>query len=249
MIEIKTGSEIEKIRASCEVVTEFILGVKEVLKPGMRTKDIEEIAWETARRKGARPAFFEYMGYPAACCVSLNEEILHGIPSDKVIKEGDIVSVDFGVEIDGFYGDGAWTFAVGEIKPEVQRFLEVARQALYAGIDFAKPGKRVGDISSAVQTLVESRGFNVVRDYCGHGIGRKLHEDPPVPNYGRKGTGPKLVHGMVLCIESMVCMGLYDVELKSDGWTAVTKDGSLTAHFEHTVAILSSGSEILTGYR
>ncbi|MCL2103203.1 MAG: type I methionyl aminopeptidase [Syntrophorhabdaceae bacterium] len=218
-----------------------------MIRPGVTTGELEEFADDYIRRCGVKSAFKGYMGYPAHLCASLNEGVVHGIPSRKrVVQNGDILSIDFGVFKDGYYGDAAKTFAVGEIDPKSARLIEVTEKSLYAGIEAAKPGKRVGDISSAVQTLVEAAGFSVVRDFVGHGIGKSMHEEPQVPNFGCGGTGPVLYPGMTIAIEPMVNAGGYEVRVMSDGWTVLTRDGSRSAHFEHTIVVTEYGNEILS---
>lgn len=247
MIIIKNSEELEKIRKSCQIVARVIEELKTFLKEGLTTKQIELFIENLIIKMKGLPAFKGYRGYPASACISLNEQVVHGIPSDKVfIKEGDIVSVDVGVIYDGFYGDAAYTYPVGKISEEAKRLLRVTEEALYKGIGQAKAGKRVGDISSAIQKHVESNGFSVVRAFVGHGVGRLLHEEPQIPNFGKEGIGPKLRKGMTLAIEPMVNAGTYEVKILSDGWTAVTKDGSLSAHFEHTVVVTDNEPEILT---
>uniref|UniRef100_A0A7C4AK62 Methionine aminopeptidase n=1 Tax=Thermodesulfovibrio aggregans TaxID=86166 RepID=A0A7C4AK62_9BACT len=247
MIIIKTPEELKKIRKSCQIVAMVIEELKIFLKEGLTTKQIELFIENLILKMKGLPAFKGYRGYPASACISINEQVVHGIPSEKVfIKEGDIVSVDVGVIYDGFYGDAAYTYPVGMISTDAERLLKVTEEALYKGIQNAKAGKRVGDISSAIQKHVESNGFSVVRAFVGHGVGRLLHEDPQIPNFGREGIGPKLRKGMTIAIEPMVNAGTHEVKVLPDGWTAVTKDGSLSAHFEHTVAVTDNEPEILT---
>ena len=247
MIFLKSPWEIEKMRRSNAIVAEILARLREAIKPGITTLELNRLAEDLCRRKGAKPAFKGYRGYPFSLCVSVNEEVVHGFPSKKrVLKEGDIVSLDFGVLYDGYYGDAAITVPVGEISERAKRLLRVTEEALYKGIEQAVVGKRLGDISSAIQRYVEAHGYSVVRQFVGHGIGRALHEDPQVPNFGKPGRGIKLKEGMVLAIEPMVNEGTYEVEILADGWTAVTKDRKLSAHFEHTVAITQNGPEILS---
>ncbi len=247
MIIIKTPEELKKIRKSCQIVAMVIEELKIFLKEGLTTKQIELFIENLILKMKGLPAFKGYRGYPASACISINEEVVHGIPSEKVfIKEGDIVSVDVGVIYEGFYGDAAYTYPVGRISTDTERLLKVTEEALYKGIQNAKAGKRVGDISSAIQKHVESNGFSVVRAFVGHGVGRLLHEDPQIPNFGKEGIGPKLRKGMTIAIEPMVNAGTHEVKILPDGWTAVTKDGSLSAHFEHTVAVTDNEPEILT---
>ncbi|MDD5434728.1 MAG: type I methionyl aminopeptidase [Nitrospira sp.] len=246
MIILKSSREIEKIKVSGRIVAEVLEELKKKVKHGVRSKEIDRAAEELIKKRGGIPAFKGYRGYPGTACISVNDEIVHGIPSERVFEEGDIVSIDIGVIKDGYYGDAAVTVPVGEIKGEVKRLLEVTEESLYKGIEKAVPGNRVSDISCAVQEFVESAGYSVVREYVGHGIGRSLHEDPPVPNFGERGKGPRLKSGMVLAIEPMVNAGRSDLVVLDNGWTAVTKDKSLSAHFEHTVAITEYGHLILT---
>jgi methionyl aminopeptidase len=247
-IVIKTPQEVEKMRRSGAVVREILDHVRGFVKPGATTMDLENAAAAKIVELGATPAFKGYHGYPAVLCTSVNSEVVHGIPSSsRVLREGDIVSIDTGVIIDGFYGDSAITVPVGgKIAPKTQRLLEVTQASLESGIRAVKAGAYLGDIGAAVQEVVEADGFSVVREFVGHGIGTRLHEDPQVPNYGRRGQGLRLREGMVLCIEPMVNSGKPDVQVLSDGWTAVTQDGSLSAHFEHTVAVTADGAVILT---
>ena len=247
MIILKAPWEIEKMRRSNAIVAEILAILKEAVKPGITTMELNELAEEICIKKGARPAFKGYRNYPYSLCVSINEEVVHGLPSKKrYLQEGDIVSLDFGVFYDGYYGDAAITVPVGKISANAKRLLKVTENALYKGIEQAREGRRVLDISAAIQTYVESHGYSVVRQFVGHGIGRSLHEDPQVPNFGKPGKGAKLKVGMVLAIEPMVNEGTYEVEILPDGWTAVTKDRKLSAHFEHTVAITKNGPEILS---
>jgi methionyl aminopeptidase len=250
-IELKTAKEIEKMRVASRVVGEILEKLSKIIKPGITTKDIDIFSEKYIRSLNMIPAFLGVRGakcpFPASACVSINDEVVHGIPSaSRKLKLGDVVSVDMGVFYEGYYGDGARTYAVGGISDTATKLLRVTEQALHNGIKQALPGNRLGDISSAVQKTVEDAGFSVVRDFVGHGIGRALHEDPQIPNYGKSGVGVKLISGMVLAIEPMVNVGSYEVCMLDDDWTIVTKDGSLSAHFEHTVAITKDGYEILT---
>ena len=247
-IMIKTPLEIEKMRRSGQVVREVLEHVRQFVKPGASTQDLENAAAGKIKELGAKPAFKGYRGFPCVLCTSVNEEVVHGIPSaSRVLRDGDIVSIDTGVILDGYYGDSAITVAVGEkVSPRTKRLLEVTQASLERGIEAIKPGATLGDVGAAVQEVVEAEGFSVVREFVGHGIGTRLHEDPQVPNYGRRGQGQKLREGMVIAIEPMVNAGKPDVHVLSDGWTAVTQDGSLSAHFEHTVAVTAEGATILT---
>ncbi len=239
------------MRAASQVVVSVLERLKEEVKAGVSTWDLDRIAEEVSRREGATPAFKGYRGYPASVCFAVNDEVVHGIPSrNKILNDGDIISLDFGAYLDGFYGDSAITVPVGKVSALAERLLRVTRDSLYKGIEMARPGNRLFDISRAIQSCVDNEGFSVVRAFVGHGIGRKLHEDPQVPNFvpenGNWGRGIKLKAGMVIAIEPMVNVGRPDVRVLSDGWTAVTVDGTLSAHFEHTVAILEEGPRILT---
>jgi methionyl aminopeptidase len=250
-IELKTVEEIEKMRTAGRVVGEILQRLFGIIKPGITTKDIDIFSEKYIKSLNMIPAFLGVKGiscpFPASACVSINDEVVHGIPSaSRILKSGDIVSVDIGVIYEGYYGDAAMTYAVGSISVAAAKLLEIAELSLQKGIEQALSGKRLGDISYAVQKTVEDAGFSVVRDFVGHGIGRSLHEDPQIPNFGRAGTGIKLFPGMVLAIEPMVNAGNYEVCMLDDNWTVVTKDGGLSAHFEHTVAITENGCEILT---
>ncbi len=247
MIVIKSPDEINKIRRACQIVAEVFERLKSFIKEGLSTKEVEKFIEHIILKRGGIPAFKGYRGYPASACISINEEVVHGIPSESVIlKEGDIVGIDVGVIFDGFYGDGAYTFKIGKVSDIAEKLVEVTHQALYKGIEKAILGNRIGDISNEIQNYVESHGFSVVRAFVGHGIGRALHEEPQIPNFGKKGTGPKLRKGMTLAIEPMVNVGTFEVEILPDGWTAVTKDRSLSAHFEHTIAVTDGEPQILT---
>ena len=250
MIELKSASEIEKMRRPARVVAEVLAALRDMVRPGTTTAELDRAAERMINRAGARSAFKNYrvgsVVFPAVLCVSINEEVVHGIPSDRALKEGDIVSLDFGVEIDGYYGDSAITVPVGKIDDDSQRLIETTERSLYAGIEHLRPGERLGDVGAAVQRVAESEGFSVVRDFVGHGIGRALHEEPQVPNYGTPGRGRALKPGMVIAIEPMVNVGTPGVRVLDDGWTAVTADGRRSAHFEHTVAVTTDGPEILT---
>jgi len=246
MIVIKSPREIAIMCEAGRLVAQAHEIVREMLKPGITTLEIDRKVEAFIRAQNAEPSFKGYHGYPASTCISINEELVHGIPGDRRIEEGDIVSVDIGVYYKGYHGDSAWTYAVGAISPVAQRLLEVTERSLYAGIEQAQPGNRLSDIGHAIQQVVESAGFSVVREYVGHGIGREMHEDPQVPNYGEPGRGPRLRPGMTLAIEPMVCVGDWRTRVLADKWTVVSADGSLTAHFEHTIAITEDGPEILT---
>jgi methionyl aminopeptidase len=247
-VVLKSSTEIEKMRRAGKVVREVLEHVRSLVKPGATTLELDKAAEKRMTELGAKPAFKGYHGFPAVLCTSINSEVVHGIPSNKrVLKEGDIVSIDCGAIIDGYYGDSAITVPVGEkIDPKTVRLLNATQASLQAAIDAVKPGATLGDIGHAVQTVVEAEGFSVVRDFVGHGIGSNMHEDPQVPNYGEAGRGMKLRAGMVIAIEPMVNAGKPEVRVLKDGWTAVTDDGSMSAHFEHTVAVTDTGARILT---
>lgn len=246
MIILKSPQEIERMKVPCTMVAEVLELLKESVKPGVTTLALNEIAEKEAFKRKAKPAFKGYNGYKYSLCCSVNDQVVHGMPSNSPLHDGDIVSLDFGVLFDGFYGDAALTLPVGDVSDCASRLLRVTEESLYAAIDFAKPTYRLSDISCAVQSYVETRGFSVVRDFVGHGIGKHLHESPQVPNYGLPGRGVKLKPGMVLAIEPMINEKGPAVKVLEDGWTAVTCDGGLSAHFEHTVAITEHGPEILT---
>lgn len=244
---VSSERELALISMACKIVAETLLKIGEHIKPGVTTLYLDRLAERYIRSRGGVPAFKGYKGYPATICASVNEEVVHGIPSrSKVLKEGDIVSIDVGVQYKGFYGDGAWTFCVGEVSEEAKRLIEVTKTSLEIAIKNLKAGVRIGDLGEIIQSYVESQGFSVVRDYAGHGIGRSLHEFPQVPNFGERNTGPTIEEGMVLAIEPMVNAGGYEVEVLSDGWTVVTKDRKLSAHFEHTVLVRKEDTLVLT---
>jgi methionyl aminopeptidase len=246
VIVIKNKEEIEVMRRAGKVVAQVLDRVGETLAPGMTTSDLNRMIDEFIRAQGAVPAFLNYNGFPASACISVNDEVVHGIPGDREILDGDVVSVDVGSIVDGFYGDSARTFAVGQITDAKQKLLDSTRRSLEAGIDKARQDNRLGEISAAVQAVAEGDGYGVVRQLVGHGIGRQMHEDPQVPNYGSPSEGPILKAGMVLAIEPMINAGTYEVKTMPDGWTVVTADGQPSAHFEHTVAVTEDGPDILT---
>jgi methionyl aminopeptidase len=246
MILLKSAQELARMERANRIVAEILEGVKERVKPGVETRELDELAEEMCRRHQVEPAFKGYRGYPRSICVSVNEEIVHGIPGPRKLKYGDLVSLDFGVKYDGYYGDAALSLALGEVSPQAKALLAVTEESLYAGIAEFKAGGRLTDISHAVQTVVEAAGFGVIREFVGHGIGRSLHEDPQLPNFGPPGRGPVLQPGMTLAIEPMTAAGSWKVKVLGDGWTAVTTDGSLAAHFEHTVALTEKGPVILS---
>lgn len=247
MIVLKTSRELKLMREAGRISAKALRLVGEAVKPGVSTAYLDKLAYDYIISQGARPNFLNYGGFPATACISVNNQVIHGIPSKHtILKEGDIVSVDLGAAIDGYNGDNAATFACGKVTDEAQRLMDVTRESLYEGIKMATVGNRIGDIGSAVQQYVEARGYSVVRKFVGHGVGASLHEDPEVPNYGKPGRGVRLQRGMTLAIEPMVNAGGYDVQQLSDGWTVITADGSLSAHFEHSVAITDDGPIILT---
>jgi methionyl aminopeptidase len=245
-IILKSPQEIQKMRRSNLIVAEILEEMKLAAKAGVTTRELDELAQALLAKRKARSAFKGYNGYPAAVCTSVNEEVIHGIPSERILREGDILSLDFGAIYEDYYGDAAVTLPIGHISAEAEKLLRVAEEALYLGIDRARPENRLLDISAAIQRHVESHGFSVVRDFVGHGIGKQLHEKPPVPNYGDAGRGIRLEPGMTLAIEPMINAGRYEVRILEDGWTAVTKDKSLSAHFEHSVAVTEDGPYILS---
>jgi len=246
MVILKLPDEIEKARKSNRIVAEVLNRLRERVKPGVRTKELDKLAAEIAEKRGAKPAFKGYNGYPHTLCVSINEVVVHGMPSERILEEGDIIGLDFGVYYQGFFGDAAITLPLGKVTDKASRLMRVTEESLYAGIAQAKVGNRLGDISAAVQDTVEAANYSVVRDFVGHGIGKSLHEEPQIPNFGKKGRGIELKSGMLLAIEPMVNEGDYKVQILPDGWTVVTKDGSLSAHFEHSIAITDNGPEILS---
>ena len=250
MIVLKTAREIELIRKACIISAEALQVAGEAVKPGVTTWEIDKIAYDYIKKQGAEPNFLHLYGFPATACISINDEVIHGIPSKKrVIQEGDIVSIDLGAKIDGYNGDNAATFVAGKITENAKRLCDVTEKSLYLGIEQAIAGNRIGDIASAIQTYCEENGFGVVREYTGHGVGAKLHEDPNVPTFGTPGRGARLLPGMVIAIEPMITEGDKSIKQLSDGWTVKTKDGKLAAHFEHTIAITKNGPVILTSVK
>jgi methionyl aminopeptidase len=249
MIYLKTGEEIELMRLANRLVGETQGELAKHIRPGVTTLQLDKIAETFIRDHGATPAFLGHNGFPNSLCTSVNEQVVHGIPSEKtVLKEGDIISVDCGTVLNGFVGDSAYTFCVGEVAPEIKKLLKVTKESLYLGIQQAVEGRRVGDISYAIQSYCESQGYSVVRELVGHGIGRKMHESPDIPNYGRRGQGPLLRSGMCICIEPMINMGSKNVTIDQDGWTVRTKDRKCSAHFEHCIAICPNGPQILSSF-
>lgn len=250
MIYLKSRDEIEAMRRANVIVAEVLAALKESVRPGMTTLDLDELAERLTREKGARPAFkgYEVAGrvFRHSLCTSVNEEIVHGVPSGRVLEEGDILGMDFGVVHEGFYGDSAVTVGLGRVSPEAERLMRVTESALAEGIEMLREGNRLGDLGSAIQGVAERSGYSVVREFVGHGIGRKLHEEPPVPNYGDAGKGRRLRAGMVLAVEPMVNAGKKEIRILDDGWTAVTRDRSLAAHFEHSIAVTADGPYVLS---
>ncbi len=247
MINLKSPQEIERMKGAGRIVAEILLALREIVRDGITTIEIDRIAEEMTLKRNAKPAFKGYRGFPASVCISINDEVVHGIPSAKrSLKNGDVVGLDFGVIYEGYVGDSAVTVPVGAIAPEVQHLLNVTEQALYKAIEAAIPGNFISDISAAVQSLADANHFGIVREFCGHGIGRALHEDPPVLNYVQSGKGPKIKAGLVIAIEPMINLGTEKVRMLADGWTVVTLDGKPSAHFEHTIAVTPDGPEILT---
>lgn len=246
MIIYKSEEEIRSMKRSNQIVAKILAELGLMIRPGIQTKDLDEYAETRTREMDAVPAFKGYRGYPASLCTSINEEIVHGIPSSRTLRSGDIISLDFGVVYDGFYGDAAVTYPVGEITSRAEKLIATARESFTKGMEKVKEGNRLSDISFAIQSHVESQGFSVIRSFVGHGIGFSLHEEPQVPNFGSPGRGPKIRPGMVLAIEPMIAIGNWEVEILEDNWTAVTKDRSLSAHYEHTVALTRNGVEILS---
>ena len=246
MISVKTERELEIMRRACKITAAARALAGEMVRPGVTTGEIDKAVHDFIVSQGAKPSFLHYQGYPGSACISVNEVVIHGIPGNRVLKDGDIVSVDVGAYWQGFHGDCAATFACGNISQEAQRLIDVTKQSFFEGIRFARQGNRVSDISHAVQTYVEANGFSVVRAFVGHGVGEHLHEEPSVPNYGAPGKGPRLVKNMTIAVEPMVNMGTYEVRVLRDGWTTVTADGKLAAHYENSILITDGEAEILT---
>jgi methionyl aminopeptidase len=246
MISVKIDRELEVMRRACKITAAARALAGDMVRPGVTTAEIDKAVYDYILSQGATPSFLNYGGFPASACISVNEVVIHGIPDNRVLKEGDIVSIDVGAKWKGFHGDCAATFACGQISPEAQRLIDVTKQSFFEGIQYARKGNRVSDISHAVQAYVEENGFSVVRSFVGHGVGANLHEEPEVPNFGKPGRGPRLVPGMTIAVEPMVCQGGYDVRVLKDKWTTVTVDGKLAAHYENTVLITDGEPEILT---
>ncbi len=246
MVSIKNSRELSSMREACRISARALQLAGEAVQPGVTTGEIDRLIRKYIESEGATPSFLGYGGFPGSACISVNDEVIHGIPGKRVIHAGDIVSVDVGAHFNGYHGDNAATFGAGDISPEAQALMDATRESLQEGIRAAKAGNRIGDIGAAVQRYVEVRGYSVVRQFVGHGVGTNLHEDPSVPNFGTPGRGPRLLPGMTIAIEPMINQGTCDVRTLKDGWTVVTKDGKLSAHFEHTVAITADGPVILT---
>ena len=247
MIVLKSSRELELMKEACVISAQALQVAGEAVKPGITTYEIDKLAYDFIKKQGATPNFLNYGGFPATACISINDEVIHGIPrADRILKEGDIVSIDLGAAKNGYNGDNAATFACGTVSDEAKRLMDTTRESLYKGIEQAVPGNRIGDIGHAVQEYCEARGYGVVRDFVGHGVGTKLHEEPSVPNFGHAGRGIRLLPGMTLAIEPMINLGTYKVKQLSDGWTVKTADGKLAAHFEHSIAITPNGPVILT---
>jgi len=246
MSRITSPEDVKEIKRSGQILASVIEKLRTLIAPGIKTRFLDEVAENLIRERGAQPAFKGYRGYPASICVSINDQVVHGIPGERVIEKGDLVSIDIGVVYEGFYTDAAFSVVVGNSNPRALRLVEIARKALFAGISNALPGKRIGDISWSIQKTVEKAGFSVVRDFVGHGVGTALHEEPQIPNFGKRKEGPVIEEGMVLAIEPMVNEKDYKVRVLEDGWTVVTLDGGLSAHFEHTIMVTKDGPEVLT---
>lgn len=248
MIYLKTPAEIEAMRPASTLVSQTLGEVARWIEPGVTTRKLDSIAREFILDNGGKPACLGYQGFPGTLCIEVNETVVHGFPSDYILRDGDIIGIDTVVEKDGFMGDSCYTFAVGTISPEKMRLCRTTREALYIGIDAARIGARIGDVSNAIQKYCESRGYSLVREMCGHGIGRSMHEDPEVPNFGRRGIGPVMKDGMCICVEPMVNMGSKNIVIERDGWQARTKDRKWSAHYEHTIAVRGEDPEILTSF-
>jgi len=246
MVIRKSRKEIEKMRRAGLIVAETLRDLRKMVEPGVSTRELDAYAENKIRTSGAYPTFKGYRGFPASICSSVNDEVVHGIPSDRKLKDGDLIKIDCGATLDGFVGDAAISVPVGNIDPEIESLMSVTRDSLFRAIEKMVPGNRLYDVSFAVQEYVEEHGYSVVREFCGHGIGQRMHEDPQVPNYGRPGTGPKLKEGWVLAIEPMVNIGSYEVRILSDGWTVKTRDGKASSHFEHTIAVTEDGPQVMT---
>lgn len=248
MIYYKTSHEIEAIREAALIVSRTLAEIAKIIRPGISTIELDKVAEEFIRDNGAKPGFKGYGGFPGTLCTSVNDEVVHGIPNKRILKEGDIVSIDCGAIKNGYYGDHAYTFSIGEISSELQKLIRITKESLYIGIEAARAGQRIGDVGFAIQKHAEKHGYGVVRELTGHGLGRGLHEEPSVPNYGRRGRGPQLREGLVIAIEPMINLGKKSVRQLNDGWTIVTADGKPSAHFEHDIAIVNGKPEILSTF-
>ena len=248
MIYIKSSAEIAKMKVSGRIVYDTLCEVEKHIQAGITTKELDQIARNYILSQGAKPSFLNYNGYPASICASVNEVVIHGIPSSRKLKDGDIISIDVGAVKDGYHGDAARTFTVGEISSEAKRLIDVTKQSFFEGLKFARHGERLGSVQAAIQKYVEENGFGIVRNYCGHGIGKEMHESPEIPNYGTAGRGIRLVKGMTIAVEPMITYGSYATTVLNDGWTVVTLDGSLSAHYENTILITDGEPELLTNY-
>jgi methionyl aminopeptidase len=246
MVIRKSRNELEKMRRAGLIVAETLRDLRRMVEPGVTTRALDAYAEKKIRSAGAYPTFKGYRGFPASICASINDEVVHGIPSDRKLREGDIIKIDCGATLDGYVGDAAISVAVGEVSAKLERLMQITRESLFQAVKKMVPGNRLYDVSYSVQEYVEERGYSVVREFCGHGIGQRMHEDPQVPNYGRPGTGPKLKEGWVLAVEPMVNAGTHEVKILSDGWTVKTKDGQASSHFEHTIAVTEDGPMVLT---
>jgi len=246
MVIRKSRSELDMMRRAGLIVAETLRGLRKMIEPGVSTRELDAYAENKIRSAGAYPTFKGYRGFPGSICASVNDEVVHGIPSERKLREGDIIKMDCGATLDNFIGDAAITVPVGKVSPEVESLLQVTRESLFKAVEKMVPGNRLFDVSFAVQEYVEERGYTVVREFCGHGVGQRMHEDPQVPNYGRPGTGPRLKEGWVLAIEPMVNQGAHEINILADGWTVKTKDGRVSSHFEHTIAVTEDGPVVLT---
>ena len=248
MIYVKSSAEIAKMKVSGRIVYDTLCEVEKHIQAGITTKELDQIARNYILSQGAKPSFLNYNGYPASICASVNEVVIHGIPSSRKLKDGDIISIDVGAVKDGYHGDAARTFTVGNVDPEAKRLIDVTKQSFFEGLKFARHGERLGSVQAAIQKHVEENGFGIVRNYCGHGIGKAMHESPEIPNHGTAGRGIRLVKGMTIAVEPMVTYGSYATTVLNDGWTVVTMDGSLSAHYENTILITDGEPELLTNY-
>jgi methionyl aminopeptidase len=246
MVIRKSLNELEKMRRAGLIVAETLRDLRKMVEPGVTTRQLDAYAEQKIRSADAYPTFKGYRGFPGSICASVNDEVVHGIPSERKLREGDIVKIDCGATLDSYIGDAAITIPVGEVSPEIEKLMQVTRDSLFKAVEMMAPGNRLYDVSYSVQEYVEDRGYSIVREFCGHGVGQRMHEDPQVPNYGRRGAGPRLKAGWVLAIEPMVNLGAHDINIQPDGWTVKTKDGMVSAHFEHTIAVTEDGPIVLT---